>query len=494
MNRIHPCANYYFITLKRTKMKRIFTMVSAGILLSLGLSAQTSDDFNSRPGVTTAQVKAHLQGKCWKFPGFDVNTGWTPNIEGDGAMVSGSSATANQVSGIYTPVLNLPGVLNVKFTWKFKGTLNSSVRRWFKIYVVDPNENIIDKLDSVEISDAQNTTYDYDRWFSTVSGPYKIYICYQGKNGNVRIAFDEVSISAPLYYPTGCNDSPVAVNDVVVGAANHNASGTVIPNDSDPNNDNFTAYLVNNSADGNVALNANGTFSFTPNPGFTGNSTTFTYRICDNGFPSLCSEEATVTLNFPVSGSLPVSLVDFKGLYRENGKVELSWVTTFESNSDRFEIERSLDGEKWKTVGTIKAQGNSQNRTSYEFVDDAGRDQVNKKDLYYRLRSIDKDSKVTVSRILVVRVYNTRTLKMVSVTPNPAKNDINVNVQLNENAMVSMKVMNSNGAAVISKTAKVNAGSNTFILDGSSNLKPGMYVLEVIINSKERMIVKLIKE
>jgi hypothetical protein len=469
-------------------------MVSAWILLSLGVFAQTSDNFNSRTGVTTAQVKAHLQGKCWKFPGFDVNTGWTPGIEGDGAMVSGSSATQNQISGIYTPVLNLPGVLNVKFTWQFKGNMTGSVRRWFKIYITDPNDNIIDKLDSVEVSGSQTTTYSYDNWFSTVQGPYKIYICYQGKNGNVRIAFDELVISAPLYYPSGCNTSPLAVNDLVAGIANRNASGDVTPNDSDPNGDNFSAYLVTNSTDGNVTLNANGSFTFSPNAGFTGASTTFTYRICDNGFPSMCSNEATVTLNFPTSGSLPVSLTEFKGLYRDNGKVELSWVTTFEQNSDRFDVERSLDGEKWSLVGTVKAQGISQNKTNYDFVDDAGRDRVNKKDLYYRLKQVDKDGKVALSRILVVRVYNTRTLKMVSVTPNPAKNDINVNVQLNENAMVSMKVINASGAAVLTKTAKVTAGTNTFIIEGSSNLKPGMYLLEVIINSKERMIVKLIKE
>ena len=475
-------------------MKRNFTWVSAWILLSLGVSAQTADSFNSRPGVTTSQVKPHLQGKCWAFPGFDVNVGWTPGIEGDGAMVSGSSATADQLNGIYTPVLNLPGVLNVKFTWQFKGNVSTGVRRWFKIYVVNPNDEIVDLLDEVEVSGNQSTTYSYDNWFSTVQGPHKIFICYQGENGNVRIAFDELFISAPLYYPTGCNGTPVAVNDFVGGAANHNASGTVIPNDSDPDNDVFTAYLVNNSADGNVAMNSDGSFTFTPNPGFTGNSTTFTYRICDNGFPALCSEEATVTLNFPVSGSLPVSLTEFKGLYRDNGKVELSWVTNFEQNSERFEIERSLDGEKWDIAGTVKAQGNSAIKTNYEYIDDAGRNRANKKDLYYRLRQVDKDSKVSVSRILVVRVYNTRTLKMVSVTPNPAKNDINVNVQLNENAFISMKVLSANGSVVISKSLKASAGSNTFSLEGSSSLKPGLYVLEVIINSKERMIVKLIKE
>ena len=475
-------------------MKRTFTLVSAWILLSLGVAAQTSDNFNSRPGVTTSQVKGYLQDHCWKFPGFDVNQGWTPSMEGDGAMVSGSSATPNQVSGIYTPVLNLPGWINIKFKYQFKGNLSGNVSRWIKIYVVDPNENVIDQLDHFYLEGDQLTTEYYDRCYSTVMGPHKIYICYQGQNGNVRVAIDEVYISAPLYYPQGCNNSPIAVNDVVAGAANRNASGDVTPNDSDPDNDAFTAHLVTNSPDGNVTLNPDGTFTFAPNPGFTGSSTTFTYRICDNGYPSLCSEEATVTLNFPTAGTLPVSLVDFKGLYRDNGKVELTWVTNFEQNSDRFDVERSLDGEEWKVVGTVKAQGNSNIRTNYEFIDDAGQNRANKKDLYYRLKQVDKDGKVAVSKILVVRVYNTRTLKMVSVTPNPAKNDINVNVQLNENAVVSMKVLNTAGSAVMTKLVKVNAGSNTFTLEGSSNLKPGMYLLEVIINSKERMIVKLIKE
>jgi hypothetical protein len=181
-------------------------------------------------------------------------------------------------------------------------------------------------------------------------------------------------------------------------------------------------------------------------------------------------------------------------LYRDNGNVEISWVTTFEVNSDRFEIERSLDGEKWTVVGEVKAQGNSTIETAYKFIDEAGRDRANKKDLYYRLRQIDKDNTVSLSKILIVRVYNTRTLKMVSVTPNPAKNDISVNIQLNEDAFVSMKVLNAGGAMMLNKSLKVSAGANTFILDGTSKLKPGLYVLEVIINSKERMIVKLIKE
>jgi methionine-rich copper-binding protein CopC len=83
---------------------------------------------------------------------------------------------------------------------------------------------------------------------------------------------------------------------------------------------------------------------------------------------------------------------------------------------------------------------------------------------------------------------------MISVTPNPAKNDISVNVQLNENSFIVMKVISTNGTEVMKKSLRASAGSNSYILEGTSKLQRGLYVLEVIVNSKERMVVKLMKE
>ena len=93
-----------------------------------------------------------------------------------------------------------------------------------------------------------------------------------------------------------------------------------------------------------------------------------------------------------------------------------------------------------------------------------------------------------------MRVYNTLAVKMVSVTPNPAKNDISVTAQLNSSSYVALKILNADGAIVMNKTSKADAGANNFIMEGSSNLQPGAYTLDVTVNSKERMMVKLIKE
>src|SRR5215471_17765136 len=106
-----PVLNFYLSTLKLTKMKRNFTAIAGlSLLITLHSTAQTNDNFNSRPGISTSQVKGFLQGHCWQFADYDVNqSGWNPGIEGDGAMVSGHGFNPHESTGIYTPLLDVPG-------------------------------------------------------------------------------------------------------------------------------------------------------------------------------------------------------------------------------------------------------------------------------------------------------------------------------------------------------------------------------------------------
>lgn len=478
-------------------MKRIgILMASVWMFISLAATAQTNENFNSRTSITTSQVKGYLQGRCWAFPDFDVNqNSWNAGIEGDGGMVSGPSSNATQSTGIITPILQVPGFISISFKYKFDSEFGNGTRRWVKIYLLNQDNEIQAELDNFEfIGMNSSTVYTYNKSFGAGSGLYKVYINYQGIGGSTRIAIDELAISASQLYATGCNEAPVAMPDIINGNTNRTATGFLNTNDYDPNSDPFDAYLISPSPNGTVTINPDKSFTFSPNPGFTGNSTSFTYQICDHGFAPLCSAPATVTINFPTGGFLPVSLIDFSGQYKNDGNVQINWVTTFEQNSDKFEIERSLNGVKWETVGTIKAQGVSSVKKSYTFTDNVGRNTAIKKDLYYRLKMSDLDAKTSVSRILVVRVYNTHNTKMISVSPNPAKNDIAATIQLNEASVVVLKIISNSGSEVMRKTVKLAAGSNSLLMEGTSKLTPGMYVLEVIVNNSDRMLVKLIKE
>ncbi|MFK8838923.1 Ig-like domain-containing protein, partial [Klebsiella michiganensis] len=66
----------------------------------------------------------------------------------------------------------------------------------------------------------------------------------------------------------------------------------VLSNDTDQNNDNLTAILNVNVTHGSLALNANGSFVYTPTTNYTGTDQ-FTYHANDG---SLNSNVVTVTI------------------------------------------------------------------------------------------------------------------------------------------------------------------------------------------------------
>jgi hypothetical protein len=474
--------------------QKIAAHLLAAVLICAGASAapNASENFNSRKGTPLRQLKALLQNNCWTFHHFDINqNGWDPQIEGDGAMVSEPNALQFSNSGIYTPMLVVSSQLDVSFNYKFNTEFSETEKRWIKVCLANAQNEVIQVLEEININGASATRQKkYATGFKNiVPGEYRLVLLYGGSGGDAGIAIDNIVTSAPLRYDGGCNSAPMAMRETVTGKANRTAAGYLIDATASSS---LKAFLVKGSSDGTVTVNTDGGFEFTPNERFNGRTTSFVYRICDEAGANLCSEPSTIRINFPTKSNS--QLVDFRGSYKYDGNVELAWVTQTGSNFDKFEVERSLDGYSWKTSGTISAQEQLAYGNDYIYVDKVSKNTALKRDLYYRLKQVDADGTVSLSRLMVLRVYNTPTLTMISVTPNPLKRDLSVNVQLQENCYVSMRLRDDSGNTVLSKVVEADRGVSNLLVEGSSLLKPGLYVLELIVNSKERMLVKLIKE
>jgi len=85
-----------------------------------------------------------------------------------------------------------------------------------------------------------------------------------------------------------CNLSPDAENDTVRTYTGGTIKIPVLTNDSDPDGDEITITgIVNEPDNGTTVINPDGTISYTPDDGFIGIDS-FTYQICDDGFPQLC--------------------------------------------------------------------------------------------------------------------------------------------------------------------------------------------------------------
>lgn len=447
----------------------------------------TTENFNSRNGVPIQKLRISLQNACWSFLHFDINNGWTPRLEGDGAMVAVSDALSFRNSGIYTPLLKIDDEVDVSFAYAFNENFGEEADRELKICLVDGSNNILHVLDVIKLNGVNaSTPTKYATQFKNLEpGTYRIALLYHGRGGRAKIAIDQLDISATTLNDGGCRIAPAAANMDITGMHDRTASANILSALTSAK-ESLKVYLIKGSADGNVRIDEHGNFNFVPDKNFKGSFTSFTYKVCDEA-NGLCSEDGIVKLAFP-SGQL----VDFNGTYKLDGNVELTW-NVVDNSFKKFEIERSLDGRSWRNTGIVYADA-VRDGDEYAYTDRAGKNVVLKNDLYYRLKQVKTDGTEVVSRMLLVRVYNTRSVSMISVTPDPVRSDINVKFQLNENSMVSMRVFNETGTTELHKTTEAALGSNNILLEGSSKLAPGPYTLEVIVNSDERMLVKLQKD
>ena len=87
------------------------------------------------------------------------------------------------------------------------------------------------------------------------------------------VACDTATVTIEvLPNPTSGNEPPVANDDTNTTEVDTPVSGTVIANDFDPDGDTLTVTGNTDPANGTVVVNPDGTYTYTPDPGFTGRS------------------------------------------------------------------------------------------------------------------------------------------------------------------------------------------------------------------------------
>lgn len=150
-------------------------------------------------------------------------------------------------------------------------------------------------------------------------------------------------------------------------------------------------------------------------------------------------------------------------------------------------IERSSNGKRYTPIATI-----SDDKHIGEFALADGK--PNRFTNYYRLKMVDNRGNSRYSKTMVVQLYKSDDLSMVSVTPNTALQDIHVNVQLKNRSYIVMKVTDENGKEILKKKGVGLEGLNTYELEKTGQMTPGNYLLEVLVNSKDLLSIPLIKK
>jgi gliding motility-associated-like protein len=119
-----------------------------------------------------------------------------------------------------------------------------------------------------------------------------------GWNGFDGISYSPADASLDITV-NALNDAPV-INSPTITQTMNEDEGTALlnvsANVSDPDGDELTVSISGNPAHGTASIDNNDNIIYTPVRDFNGDDT-FTYQVCDNGSPALCSTgTATVTV------------------------------------------------------------------------------------------------------------------------------------------------------------------------------------------------------
>ena len=166
---------------------------------------------------------------------------------------------------------------------------------------------------------------------------------------------------------------------------------------------------------------------------------------------------------------LPVEYMEFYVKPVKRG-VKLAWSTFSERNADRFIIERRDEHSLWKSLGVIKAEGNSHELQSYEYID-----KPSSNGLYsYRLVQLDLDGSRNYSNEVEIELFLDANLE---VFPNPTTESLNLRFKGINTSYVKLSIWNQHGQKVYSSRIQQIPANHQVSLP-TSKWASGLYYIQ----------------
>jgi hypothetical protein len=165
---------------------------------------------------------------------------------------------------------------------------------------------------------------------------------------------------------------------------------------------------------------------------------------------------------------LPVHFVQFDAQCSSNGTT-LTWSTAYEKDNNYFEVQKSIDGGSWSSIGRVNGTGNSNNVKTYQFADNQGGS------AQYRIKQVDKDGSVAYSTIVSTTCGGSAFY--VNLYPVPARDKVTLVINTDKAAKTNVYVIDNSGRMVMNVPLTITKGTNQFTLD-VSHLSQGQYYLQ----------------
>ncbi len=169
-----------------------------------------------------------------------------------------------------------------------------------------------------------------------------------------------------------------------------------------------------------------------------------------------------------------------------NEQVIVTWDANEETETGRYEVERSEDGVHFSVVGTVMAKSKGSSST-YSFTDTYAL----QGDFYYRIKSGNKSNGISYSNEAKVAILKAATA--LTVFPNPIA-DNRINVQFGNKIPMgkyNFVLLSPDGKIVTTKKVLHPGSSSIYTIIPQVNLVSGIYQLEVWLPNNTKQLLKV---
>ncbi len=189
------------------------------------------------------------------------------------------------------------------------------------------------------------------------------------------------------------------------------------------------------------------------------------------GVPTTNEFFKTWTLS-EVNNPLPVELLNFTAIEKQEEYVQLDWTTVSEINNDYFSVQKSIDGINWQEINQVQGAGNSSQTIEYTLNDYNPFIGTS----YYRLEQFDFNGDSEYSDLEAV---NFKGVENIIIYPNPT-NQSSFNIKANSfiNEDLTISIYDSQGRIVYNKINEINKGSNSLSIS-IAHLSKGVYYVHL---------------
>ncbi len=185
------------------------------------------------------------------------------------------------------------------------------------------------------------------------------------------------------------------------------------------------------------------------------------------------AEIFTLTVNSSCD-VLPVQLLNFNAKVEQEHSV-LNWISKAEENLLQYEIEKSVDGINFTSIGIVAATGSLVSEQSYVFTDPASLQGK----AYYRLKMIaNGNSTYKYSTTLNLSLKGVNNFELTNLV-NPFASKINFQLNAPQAEKVSIELLDVTGRFIQETKTTIQKGANIFDITVTAPLQKGTYLIRI---------------